>query len=349
MTEGRGSRATLQRRMLLLGMIPRHPRKRSAPEMVEWLAHRGMDVSLRTIERDLEGLSLFLPLARDDRERPYGWYWTMDAPLQDVPALDPETALTLCVLNEHASSLLPPIARARLAPLLSRAEEVLATAGDHSGLQLWPERVRILSSAPPLIPPAIGAGVFETVQQALLERRCLDIDYRSRSKEGALSHYRVHPLALVLREPMTYLVATVGDYTDPRHLALNRFESASISDEAAREPPGGFDLNTFVASGSFDYPEEGEIRLELRVDAALAYHLQEAALSEDQELVVEDDGRMRLTATVRQTARLRWWILGLGTAVEVLGPQSLRAMIASHITDLALRYGAERRPKRLEA
>ena len=338
MTEGRGSRVTLQRRMLLLGMIPRYPRQRSAPELLERLAHRGLDVTLRTIERDLENLSLFLPLARDERTRPYGWYWTTDAPLQDVPALDPETALTLCVLDEHAASLLPPVARSRLAPLLKRAEEVLAAAGEHSGLRLWPERVRVLSSAPPLIPPPIPDGVFETVQQALLERRCLDIDYRSRSKE-ALSRYRVHPLALVLREPMTYLVATVGAYTDPRHLALNRFESATISSEAVREPPDGFDLNTFVAGGSFDYPEEGEIRLELRVDAALAYHLQEARLSDDQELVVEDDGRVRVTATVQQTARLRWWILGLGTAVEVLGPHSLGAVIAAQVAVLALRYG----------
>jgi predicted DNA-binding transcriptional regulator YafY len=138
---------------------------------------------------------------------------------------------------------------------------------------------------------------------------------------------------------MTYLVATVGAYTDPRHLALNRFESATISSEAVRESPDGFDLNTFVAVGSFDYPEEGEIRLELRVDAALAYHLQEARLSDDQELVVEGDGRMRLTATVRQTARLRWWILGLGTAVEVLGPSFLRAVIAEEIAELSARYG----------
>ena len=338
MTEGRGSRVTLQRRMLLLGMIPRYPRQRSAPELLERLAHRGLDVSLRTIERDLESLSLFLPLARDDRERPYGWYWTTDAPLQDVPALDPETALTLCVLDEHAASLLPPVARARLAPLLKRAEEVLAAAGEHSGLRLWPERVRLLSSSPPLIPPTIPDDVFETVQQALLERRCLDIDYRSRSKEGALSRYRVHPLALVLREPMTYLVATVGAYTDPRHLALNRFESATISDEPAQEPSGGFDLSELIASGSFDYPEELEIRLEIRVDPALAYHLQEARLSDDQEVIIKRDGEVRLTATVRQTARLRWWIMGLGDAVEVLGPEPLRMHIKRQITAMYRRY-----------
>lgn len=113
MPEGQGMRATLQRRMLLLGMIPRHPRRRSAPDLKEGLAYRGIDVSLRTVERDVENLSSFLPLVCDDRERPYGWFWFDEAPLQDVPALDPETALTLAIVDAHASSRRPPATGSR--------------------------------------------------------------------------------------------------------------------------------------------------------------------------------------------------------------------------------------------
>ena len=75
MSQGNGMRATLQRRMLLLGMIPRQPRRVSAPALVEYLQARGLSTTLRTIERDLEALSGFLPLGRDERDRPYGWYW----------------------------------------------------------------------------------------------------------------------------------------------------------------------------------------------------------------------------------------------------------------------------------
>ena len=337
MPEGQAMRATLQRRMLLLGMIPRHPRRRSAPDLKEGLAYRGIDVSLRTVERDVENLSSFLPLGCDDRERPYGWYWSDDAPLQDVPALDPETALTLAIVDAHASSLLPPAARDRLKAHVKRATEVLEASGEGSGLRLWPDRVRILSAGPPLNPPPIPDGVFPTVQQALLERRCLDVTYRSRSR-GHTRDHRIHPLALVFREPITYLLATMEPYQDVLQLAVHRFEAVSLTDVPAKDPDAGFDLAKRIADGDFDYPEGDTMTLELRVTADLAYHLHEARLSDDQAIERDPDGGSRVTATVRDTARFKWWLLGLGAGVEVLQPAHLRKAIAEELEAAQQRY-----------
>jgi len=330
-------RATLQRRMLLLGMVPRHPRRVSAPELVGRLQARGLSTTLRTIERDLEALSAFLPLGRDERNRPYGWYWLADAPLQDVPALDPETALTLQILDAHAACLLPPSARERLQPQVYRARDVLDAAGEQSGLSLWPERVRILSGGPPLVPPEMSDGVFATLQQGLLERRCLDITYRSRSR-GRVRDHRIHPLALVFREPVTYLLATIEPHQDVLHLAAHRIEAAALTEVPARDPDAGFDLDALIRDGAFDYPEGEAIRLELRVSPDLAYHLGEARLSHDQIIEPEADGNSRVSATVRDSARLKWWLLGLGSGVEVLEPASLREAIAGELNAAQQHY-----------
>ncbi|AKJ95345.1 transcriptional regulator [Thioalkalivibrio versutus] len=337
MPEGQGMRATLQRRMLLLGMIPRQPRRVSAPDLVGRLQTRGLSTTLRTIERDLEALSGFLPLGRDERDRPYGWYWLSEAPLQDVPAMDPETALTLQILDAHSAQLLPPSARARLKPQAARAREVLDSTGEASGLSLWPERVRILSNGPPLTPPEMPDGVFLVLQQGLLERRCLDITYRSRSK-GQVKDHRIHPLALVFREPVTYLLATMEPHQDVVHLAAHRIEAAALTDQPARDPEGGFDLDQIIRNGAFDYPEGDAIPLELRVNADLAYHLHEARLAEDQLIERGPDGTSRVTATVRDTARLKWWLLGLGAGVEVVGPPSLRDAVAQELESARLAY-----------
>ncbi|MGM0554648.1 MAG: helix-turn-helix transcriptional regulator [Pseudomonadota bacterium] len=330
MSQGNGMRATLQRRMLLLGMIPRQPRRVSAPDLVERLQARGLSTTLRTIERDLEALSGFLPLGRDERDRPYGWYWLSEAPLQDVPAMDPETALTLQILDAHSAQLLPPSARARLKPQVARARDVLDSAGQDSGLSLWPERVRILSNGPPLHPPEMPDGVFPVLQQGLLERRCLDITYRSRSK-GQVKDHRIHPLALVFREPVTYLLATIEPHQDVVHLAAHRIQAADLTDAPARDPEGGFDLDRIIRDGAFDYPEGDLIALELRVSPELAYHLHEAPLSNDQIIEPDTAGASRVTATVRDTARLKWWLLGLGTGVEVVQPDGLRRIIAEEL------------------
>ncbi len=53
-------------------------------------------------------------------------------------------------------------------------------------------------------------------------------------------------------------------------------------------------------------------------------HLGESRLASDQRLTAQDDGRVLVEATVKNNADLRWWLLGFGSAVEVLEPGSLR-------------------------
>ncbi len=180
--------------------------------------------------------------------------------------------------------------------------------------------------------------MFATVQQGLLERRCLDITYRSRSKERVRDH-RIHPLALVFREPVTYLLATIEPHQDVLHLAVHRIEAAALTEVPTHDPEAGFDLDQLIQEGVFDYPEGGTIRLELRVSPELAYHLHEARLSDDQTIEPEGDGVCsRVTATVRDTAHLKWWLLGLGAGVEVLGPANLREAIAEELGQAFERY-----------
>jgi len=50
------------------------------------------------------------------------------------------------------------------------------------------------------------------------------------------------------------------------------------------------------------------------------------------------DGSLRLTATVLNSQALKWWLLGFGDQVEVLGPEPLRAWFAEVANNLAARY-----------
>jgi predicted DNA-binding transcriptional regulator YafY len=49
-------------------------------------------------------------------------------------------------------------------------------------------------------------------------------------------------------------------------------------------------------------------------------HLLESPLADDQQATRGPDGTLRVTATVQDTERLRWWLLGFGARVAVLGP-----------------------------
>lgn len=69
-----------------------------------------------------------------------------------------------------------------------------------------------------------------------------------------------------------------------------------------------------------------------------AFHLTERKLSEDQFLRETADGRVRLSPTVADTAELRWWLLGFGEGVEVIGPKALRAEFKETAENMARAY-----------
>ncbi|WDY58201.1 WYL domain-containing protein [Pseudomonas sp. PSKL.D1] len=73
------TRATLCRQWALLRQLPSRSPGITSAELVWRLRDVGFDVSKRTIERDLNELSLIFPLERNDKSIPFGWHWSAQA------------------------------------------------------------------------------------------------------------------------------------------------------------------------------------------------------------------------------------------------------------------------------
>ena len=69
-------------------------------------------------------------------------------------------------------------------------------------------------------------------------------------------------------------------------------------------------------------------------------HVTESRLSSDHRATTQADGRVLVEATVPDTADLRWWLLGFGSAVEVLTPASLRTEFRDHARAMQAMYDA---------
>lgn len=148
-----------------------------------------------------------------------------------------------------------------------------------------------------------------------------------------------HPLGIVFRECVIYLVATVWEYKDPLHFALHRFKYCEPLPEDA-VPPAEFDLDAYLASGTFQYAaaEGRKMKLVALFSGGAADHLAETPLSEDQVLISKKDGKMEVAATVADSSQLRWWLLGFGDYVEVVRPKKLRMEFEKIATNLAGTY-----------
>lgn len=326
------SRSALQRQWLLLQIIPRH-RQITIGELHEAVIDRGFQVSRRTIERDMEELELLFMLKPNKSSRPYGWRWDPLAKVLDIPGMDPPTALSFKLVEQHLERLMPRSSLQHLGAHFARAHEILEQSD--GPLRSWTEKIRVIPRGQRLLEPVLQAEVLDGVYQALLEERQFKVRYRTKS--GEEKSYLVHPLGLVLRDQLAYLVCTLFDYDDILQLVLHRMQAVELLDEAAVQP-AEFNLQAYIEANHFDYPEDGQIDLQALFDPAAAQHLTETPLSEDQQLQKVADGRVRLSATVANTQQLRWWLLGFGDQVEVVAPASLRSTFAEIARRSAARY-----------
>ena len=328
---------TLSRQWLMLQWIPRYPRKTTARELVDRLCSEDHVVTKRTVERDLAALSEVFPLLSDERNKPFGWSWQKDAPQFSLPGMSPLQAMVLTLASTHLRPLLPAHLLKPLQPYFQQADDTLRHALGKRRVASWNKRVAVVQPTQPLLPPKVDDAVMAVVHEALAQEHQLELRYRNRSA-GKTVNYRVHPLGLIYRGMLGYLVCTIADYTDPRLLALHRIDSAHQLDEAANTPKG-FDLQAYANSGVLGFMDNGPIKLVMRMEAPAAEHLYETPLSEDQ--VITDDERegwVRISATVHDTSQLRWWLLGFGDQIKVVAPSEISGTLLAEHQSAANRY-----------
>jgi predicted DNA-binding transcriptional regulator YafY len=316
---------TLLRQWQLLRAIPRAPKKADVATLLKRLESAGHPVTKRTLQRDLVMLSDVFPL-QSDGESPgvsRGWSWQADAPAFDLPTMDGPEALTMKLVERFIPNLMPPMFRDYLQPYFRRAENLLALES-HADHQRWLNNVRVVPREMPLLAPETDPAVVTVVYQAFLKGHRFTAEYKARSVDGdGPKTYEVNPLGIVARGTLVYLICTLWDYEDVRQLVLHRFNSASLLDKPATRPEG-FDIDRYIESGEFQLPVGPMIRLEAIFERGAAAHLYETPLSPDQVIDDVDSERVRVTATVRDSGQLEWWLLGFGRRVEVVGPEGLR-------------------------
>jgi predicted DNA-binding transcriptional regulator YafY len=305
---------TRETTLLALELMRRIPRNRSvtAKELHEQLVDTEVGRDLRTIQRQLEMLSDYFDIERDDRSKPYGYRWKERARGMALPTLSEQESLLLTLAEQHLCSLLPATLLKSMEGFFEQARTNLAPYANAKREREWLSKVRVVSTTQPLLPPKIKSGVFEQVSNALYSNLWLNVDYKNAA--GKRTQAEVMPLGLAQQGTRLYLVCRFKDYDNERSLALHRIISAQAS-TLSFERPNDFDLEQYDNDGRFGYGDGQRIRLTLRIGKGEGYHLLESRLSADQQ-VRELEDAYEISATVVDTAMLDWWLRGFGNALH---------------------------------
>ena len=305
---------SLETLQIALELIQRIPKGRTvtAAELRQQLSDAGFERDMRTIQRQLETLSEYFDIDRDDSTKPYRYCWKERAKGLSLPTLSAQESLLLTMAERQLHNLLPARLMKSMEGFFLQARQQLGTQGSEKQKREWLEKVRVVSTSQPLLPPKVDPGVFEQVSNALFANQWLTVEYKNAA--GKQTESRVMPLGLAQQGPRMYLVCRFDGYDNERSLALHRILTARTS-SFTFERPKDFDLEQYDNDGRFAYGNGKLVRLTFRIEKEAGLHLLESPLSADQQ-VLELDNDYEISATVVDSAMLEWWLRGFGKDIS---------------------------------
>lgn len=289
-------------------------------DLQEMLLREGVDISLRTIQRDLNQIAQRFPI-ESNKTVPQGWRWRSDAPIQSLPHMTSSQAVTFMMVEEHLKHLLPPSLLDEMNPWFELARRSLST---QNNVRQWVNRVRIVPASQPLIPPLVDKSAQQAIYEGLLQDKQIECVYRARNIHAEEKTYILNPLALVQKGAIIYLICTRQDKLDVQTFALHRFKTAVVLDSRALHPVS-FDIDDYIESGAlgfrvnYDHPTEN-IALKLVMTEQTAQSFYESKLSKDQTIQYIDENIVEICATVPFTSQLIWWLRSFGRKILNIEP-----------------------------
>lgn len=332
----RSMSGTTSRSLLILGYIPKYPRRLSTPEIWQKVKDDGHAITLRSIQRSLIDLSAQFGLGSEQEGRTQYWFWPADFKRLDIPGLTPEQALIFHLAKSYLQPALPQSYLDELGSFFERADAVLAAGS--SKASLWRKRIRVIQRGPSLAVPEIKSGIVRTLHEALLSGKRVAIKYKKRG-ETKTSESEISIHGMVVREGLVYAIVTFWDYKKPLQIVFHRVKQATLLDTAATSIKD-FDIDEYLQQDqAFAYPvDQSLINLRMSVNPYIAEHLAERPLSANQTQKQVSTELFEINAQVPNTHELRWWLRGFGGGLEVLAPKSLRDEMKDTVVRMSKRY-----------
>ena len=335
--DSRHGAATTARQWQVLSQLQRN-RWVGTTHVYEQLILAGFDISLRTVQRDLNALAKRFPIEKNNAN-PQGWRWKDDAPLQSLPHMNLSQAVAFNMVEANLSQLLPPVILDELFPWFDLARRQLKNSKvTHS----WIDRVRIEPATQPLIAPHIDLDSKDNIYHALFYQLQIKASY-TRSNKSQASEYTLNPIAIIQRGVIIYLLATRTDDSETiiRTFALHRFASVEILESAAKTPDN-FQLDNYLDAGGMGFshplfrqlPNHGKYTaIELQFTKQAGKSLTESKLSDDQIVIINNDETLTIQATVNLTSQLVWWLRGFGNGLLNAKPELLYQAVLDKIVE----------------
>ena len=292
---------------------------------------RAIEVSTRTIKRDVDFMKYRLDLPIEYDPQRYGYYYAQ--PVEKFPSVPVTEAEVFALLVAHKAIAQyhgTPFEQ----PLQVAFRKLTGQLNDRHALSLG--NLEQALSFHPFAPDEADLETFQILSRALQEQRAVQFSYKNLGADKAQIR-RVHPYHLACVENRWYLVAHDPARGAMRNFAMTRMRRVGLLEERCTLPKG-FQIEDYL-KGSFGIFQAGDdFEVVVDFDNWAGELVRERKWHRSQQLTDLPGGGVRLHLRLNNLAEVERWILSWGTHATVVRPERLREAVQRIGTELASRY-----------
>ena len=175
--------------------------------------------------------------------------------------------------------------------------------------------------------------LLKELRRALLYQYRLDLSYTPARR--ATETYRFDPYTLLFYEGALYLGGYAHNRDALRLFLIDRIEQLTVLDERF-EVPEEFAAGDLTGS-AFGLIDEDQQTVKVRFGNEIGHLIRERVWHPSQKLVEEEDGALTLTFEASGEKEILAWLYSYLPHVEILAPESLRAVFYQGLRDSLLK------------
>lgn len=177
--------------------------------------------------------------------------------------------------------------------------------------------------------------IINRLSEATFYKKRIKIDYKAIST-GSQTLRKVDPYRVWVMNGSFYLIGHCHKRKDLRTFSLDRIHKLNVLDENFKFPKD-LDIDAYLRS-AFRVMTGDPQNVVVKIDQRAAHVAREKIWHATQHLEEFPDGSVKLSMEVPINYEIISWILGFGSAAEVLRPEALRDRILSEHEKAAIRY-----------
>ncbi|NLK30674.1 MAG: WYL domain-containing protein [Aminobacterium colombiense] len=174
----------------------------------------------------------------------------------------------------------------------------------------------------------MDSAVFETLFNAIQEKKTVRLRYCSPYGDGAPREHEICPWGMYFRAHAWYLWAWSCSKNSPMTLRIGRISSiVAYGTPPYVEPPENFDVGDYASSAWYGCTGEGIHDVSLKIEPPLAAVVAETTWHPTQKIEENEDGSIILSATVPNLGDVARWVMASAPYAKALEPTELKSQL----------------------